>query len=77
MLPSQGSFGCVLLLDNGVRQACLFMPMLQTKKQIARVAQDGRFDYVLIESTGASEPMQAAESFTMQVETTDQKPDGR
>jgi G3E family GTPase len=35
--------------------------------QIARLARDGRFDYVLIESTGIAEPMHAAESFTMDV----------
>jgi hypothetical protein len=35
--------------------------------QVARLARDGRFDYVLIESTGIAEPMHAAESFTMDV----------
>ena len=32
--------------------------------EIARLAREGRFDYLLIESTGISEPMPVAETFT-------------
>lgn len=32
--------------------------------EVARLAQEGRFDYLLIESTGISEPLPVAETFT-------------
>ncbi|MDO8211759.1 GTP-binding protein [Conexibacter sp. CPCC 206217] len=37
--------------------------------EVARLAQEGRFDHLLIESTGISEPMPIAETFTFADET--------
>lgn len=34
--------------------------------EVARLAEEGRFEYLLIESTGISEPMPVAETFTFQ-----------
>ncbi|WP_152053905.1 zinc metallochaperone GTPase ZigA [Tautonia marina] len=34
--------------------------------EVARLAREGRFDYLLIESTGISEPMPVAETFTFE-----------
>lgn len=38
-------------------------------KEVARLAQEGRFDYLLIESTGISEPMPVAETFQFESES--------
>ena len=35
-------------------------------EEVSKLAQDGRFEYLLIESTGISEPMPVAETFTFQ-----------
>ena len=35
-------------------------------KEVARLAREGRFDYLLVESTGISEPLPVAETFTFQ-----------
>ena len=36
--------------------------------EVARLAREGRFDYLLIESTGISEPLPVAETFTFEDE---------
>lgn len=38
-------------------------------KEVARLAQEGRFDYLLIETTGISEPMPVAETFQFENES--------
>ncbi|HMP98086.1 MAG TPA: GTP-binding protein, partial [Kiritimatiellia bacterium] len=40
-------------------------------KEVGALAMDGRFDYMLIESTGIAEPMPVAETFSFE------SPDGR
>ncbi|WP_166831186.1 GTP-binding protein [Thalassoroseus pseudoceratinae] len=37
-------------------------------KEVARLAKQGRFDYLLIESTGISEPIPVAQTFTFEAE---------
>ncbi len=37
--------------------------------EVGRLAQEGRFDYLVIESTGISEPLPVAETFTFQDDT--------
>ncbi len=40
-------------------------------KEVARLAREGRFDYLLIESSGISEPLPVAETFTFPVDEDD------
>ncbi|MFT5583719.1 MAG: G3E family GTPase [Cognaticolwellia sp.] len=37
-------------------------------EEVAKLAKDGRFDYLLIESTGVSEPLPVAQTFTFEAE---------
>jgi G3E family GTPase len=42
----------------------LYAPREDLLKEVSRLAAEGRFDYLLIESTGISEPLPVAETFT-------------
>ncbi len=52
-------------MTNGCICCTLRDDLLQ---EVSRLAQDGRFDYLLIESTGISEPLPVAETFTFEDE---------
>ncbi len=52
-------------MTNGCICCTLRDDLLQ---EVTRLAQEGRFDYLLIESTGISEPLPVAETFTFPLE---------
>ncbi|CAL8467382.1 g6919 [Coccomyxa elongata] len=52
-------------LSNGCICCTLRADLL---REVTRLAKTGAFDYLLIESTGVSEPMQVAETFTLDVD---------
>ncbi|GMF35021.1 unnamed protein product [Phytophthora fragariaefolia] len=51
-------------LENGCICCTLRVDLLE---QIARIAQQGEVDYIVIESSGISEPMQVAETFVFEL----------
>ncbi|EKX44794.1 hypothetical protein GUITHDRAFT_71800 [Guillardia theta CCMP2712] len=52
----------IIELSNG----CICCDLRQDLvEEIGKLARDGRFDYLIIESTGVAEPMHTAESFVM------------
>lgn len=59
-------------LENGCICCTLRVDLLE---EIAKIAQDGDVDYILIESSGISEPMQVAETFAFELPESTAKPE--
>ena len=53
-------------MSNGC--ICCTLPRDDLLEEVSRLAQEGRFDYLLIESTGISEPIPVAQTFTFEDE---------
>ena len=62
--------GCICCTVRGDLNGCICCTLREDLlKEVERLAAEGRFDYLLIESTGISEPMPVAATFEFEDET--------